>query len=431
MTFQRPAWLRGDVHVPGDKSISHRALILAALAAGPSRIAHLGTGADVRATARCLLQLGVSVRIDGDVADVLGQPLKGWRAPDTALDCGNSGTTLRLLLGVIAAADGVRATLTGDASLLRRPVRRVLGPLTAMGAEVACTAAGTPPAHVTGRPLHGTRHDLAIASAQLKSSVLLAGLHADGATSISEPAPSRDHTERMLAALGVAVQRDGATVTLHPGPLRPLGAFAVPGDPSSAAFLVAAAVLHREAAVRVPSVALNPLRTGFVAVLRRMGAAVQIDVEGSGDGEPVGTVTARSSPLHGARIAADEVPACIDELPVLALCAACADGTSVFEGIGELRVKESDRLDATTRLLRGLGATVRSDGDRIEIDGVGSSAQLQAMRAPFAVGLDHRMAMTAAVAGIVGPAPVTVPDFDAADSSFPGFVAVLQKLSGR
>ncbi|MSP92398.1 MAG: 3-phosphoshikimate 1-carboxyvinyltransferase [Myxococcales bacterium] len=437
-TFTRPDGLRGTATVPGDKSISHRALLLAALCPSRTSIRHLGSGSDVRVTARCLIQMGLKVRIEGDGAEVDGTPLEQWQSPATLLDCGNSGTTLRLLVGLLAGArgpadghgpnGGLRALLAGDASLNRRPMRRVALPLHEMGADVEVSEAGTAPVIVNGKALRGTGHLLDLASAQVKGALLLAALHADGASWVEEPARSRDHTERMLAGFGASVRIDGLRIGIEPGPLVSPGCIEVPGDPSSAAFLVAAAVLHPDAAVRIVGVSLNPTRTGFVAALQRMGAAVAAESEADVGGELVGTVAARSSRLQAVHIPASEVPACIDELPILALCAACAEGTSVFDGVAELRVKESDRMDATVRLIRALGVTVRTVADRIEVDGLGAARHLRALARPFAVGLDHRIALCAAVAGLVGNGAVTVPDFDAADTSFPGFVAVVQRL---
>lgn len=424
--FARPGQLRGALTMPGDKSISHRALLFAALADGASELHGLGTGEDVRATAAALQQLGVTIEFQGDRATVHGLPLAQWRSPQAAIDCGNSGTTLRLLMGVLAAAPGLQATLTGDASLQRRPMARVADPLRQMGADIELTPLGTAPLHVRGKVLQGQEHVLQVASAQVKTALLLAGLHARGETVVREPAPSRDHSERMLGAMGAKLTVVQYEVRIHAGMLRSLGRVQVPGDPSSAAFFAIAALLHPRGDVTVDGLCLNPGRMGFAQVLERMGARMLTGVQRTAFGEPVGRLHALSSLLRAVRIDAAEVPACIDELPILALAAACARGTSVFEGIGELRVKESDRLAATARLLRLLGIEVRDSADRLEIVGKGQASRLTGGR--FAAGPDHRMAMTAAIAGTVGGAATEVEGIEAIASSFPGFVDALRQL---
>ena len=420
--------LVGALTLPGDKSISHRALLFAALAPGASELRGLGTGEDVRATANALQQLGIPVAWQGEDATVQGRPLAQWQTPSAPIDCGNSGTTLRLLMGLLAAAPGLEATLIGDASLLRRPMARVAEPLRRMGAEITLSETGTAPVHIRGKALQGQDHVLPVASAQVKTALLLAGLHAAGATTVREPAQSRDHTERMLGAMGADLTVHEGEIRIQPSPLRSLGRVQVPGDPSSAAFFAIAALLHPRADVTVDGLCLNPGRIGFASVLERMGARMLTGVQRTVFGEPVGRLHALSSILRATRIDAAEVPACIDELPILALAAACARGTSVFSGIGELRVKESDRLAATARLLRLLGAQVRDSSDRLEIVGKGQASRLAGGR--FDAGPDHRMAMTAAIAGTVGGAAIDVEGMESISSSFPGFVDALRSLRG-
>lgn len=428
-TFDRPAALSGALRVPGDKSISHRALLFSALAPGVTRVRGLSDGHDVAATRAALQALGIAVAPCAGGLEVRGQPLGQWRGGPLQLDCGNSGTTMRLLLGVLAAAPAVRATLGGDASLSRRPMLRVVEPLRAMGADIAASAQGGAPLEVRGQALHGADHVLAVASAQVKSALLLAGLHASGATSVAEPALSRDHSERMLLAMGAPIARDGLTVTVRPGPLQPLGDLEVPGDPSSAAFGGVAALLHPRAEIRLPAVCLNPTRAGWIDVVQRMGGDVRVVSAQIVGGERVGELVARSSRLRAADIAADQVPSLIDELPILAVAAAAAEGTSRWHGIEELRVKESDRWAAIVRLLGALGVVSRSSADGLEIDGLGSTQAWQALPGAWQPGLDHRMAMSAAVVGLCGPHPTAVEGFATVASSWPGFVAQFAALA--
>lgn len=433
--FSRPSSLRGTLVVPGDKSISHRALLLPALAEGLTRVRGLSDGHDVAATRQALQLLGISIEGRGDLVEVRGRALGQWRALSAVprepiqLDCGNSGTTMRLLLGVLAAAPLVRAELVGDPSLQRRPMLRVVEPLRQMGAQIETSATGGAPLLVSGTALTGASHLLRVASAQLKSALLLAGLHATGATQVTEPGLSRDHTERMLLAMGARLEIHDHTVCVQPGTLQPLGELQIPGDPSSAAFGAVAAVLHPNAEIRLPGVCLNPTRAGWLRVLQRMGGDVQTLGEQEVGGELVGELLSRSSSLRAAAIRPEEVPACIDELPILALAASAAVGTSRWEGIEELRVKESDRLAAIEKLLAAIGVNTRSGSDWLEIDGVGGPAQWAAVKQLWQPGLDHRMAMSAAVAGMTGPHPVEVAGFATVASSWPGFISQFQLLA--
>ncbi len=425
--------LRGSLTLPGDKSISHRALLFAALGTGRSVLTGLGTGADVLGTAHCLRQLGVAIAIADDVAHVHSPGFSGWLTPAHPLDCGNSGTTMRLLIGLLAAHPRLTAQLDGDASLRKRPMARVVEPLTAMGAQIAADL-GRPPLRVVGQTLHGATHVLPVASAQVKSALLLAGLFAVGETIVQEPLPSRDHTERMLAGLGVQLRSAGTRHAIAGrGPdaqLPALGDFAVPGDPSSAAFAVVAAVLHPNAAITVRGFSHNPTRVGFLRVLARMGAHVATAHPATVAGEPVGDVLAQSAVLQATDIAPDEVPSLIDELPILALAAAAAHGTSQFRGLAELRVKESDRLAAIVELLTMLGVATQSGADWLTIVGKGSAGNFAATPASFHPGLDHRMAMTAAIANLCSPSRVAIGGFaEAIGSSWPGFNAAMARLS--
>ena len=409
---------------PGDKSISHRALLFGALGTTPMRVGNLAPGADVRSTAACLRALGVSVvesEGQGSVT-VQGVGPGGFTSPVGPLDCGNSGTTMRLLLGLVAGA-GLSCTLDGDASLRRRPMRRVLAPLREMGARMA--GQGGPederaPLRVSASPaLVGRLHRLPIASAQVKSALVLAGLAADGETRVREPEPSRDHTERMLAAWGAPVRLEAAEVVAT-RLLRPLAlpeALDVPGDPSSAAFWVGAGLLVPGANVAVRGVDVNPTRTGFLRVLERMGAVVEREPEASAAGDPVATLRVRGGqPLRGTEILPSEVPSLLDEVPLLAVVASQARGETRLTGARELRVKESDRLRQLVLGLRAMGA----DLDELD-DGFVLRGPTALRGAAIDSAHDHRIAMSFAVAGLVADGETEVEGAEWADISYPGF----------
>lgn len=414
--------LSGEVRPPGDKSISHRALIFAGLARGTSRIRGLNPGHDVASTRRILERLGVEVR-DGDgVIEVDGRAgVLG--APAGALDCGNSGTTMRLLMGVLAA-QAFSSTLIGDASLSARPMERVAVPLRAMGAGVS-TSDGRPPVEIEGkRRLRGIAFQSPVASAQVKSAVLLAGLFADGETRVLERPRSRDHTERMLRAMGANLVQEGASVVLRRGDvLEPLDV-TVPGDPSAAAFHAAAAALVPGSSLRLTGVSVNPTRFGFFTVLERMGALVLVENRRDEGGEPVADLVVSADALRGTDVGPEEIPSMVDEVPVLAVVAACAEGPTRITGAAELRVKETDRLSAVTRALVTLGASVRETEDGLELDGGG----LTSGGTVDAEG-DHRMAMSLAVAALVAPAPVEVSGVEVAAVSDPDFLPTLARVT--
>jgi 3-phosphoshikimate 1-carboxyvinyltransferase len=414
--------LAGELRVPGDKSIAHRAVLLGALSAGRQTIEGLPHGADVRSSLAAVEALGARVERRGDDAVVHGC---GQAFPTTAppvVDCGNSGTTMRLLAGMLAG--GSRAvTLDGDASLRRRPMDRIADPLRAMGARVAATE-GRPPLRIEPGRLRGIDWTLPVASAQVKSAILLAGLRADGETIVRESVPTRDHTERMLGAMGVRVDRRGDAVALRGGQALTGTHVAVPGDPSSAAFFAVAAALVPGSRIVLRSVCVNPSRRAFLDVLRRMGTAVTVGAERDAGGEPCADLEVRGAPLRATSIAAVEVPGLIDELPVLAVAAACAEGETRITGAGELRAKESDRLDAMGQLAAlGVDMTVFPDGLRIR--GVGAG-QLRAAR--VSARDDHRIAMAFAVAGLRAAGGVEIEGADAADVSFPEFFERLRAL---
>jgi len=469
--LQKPLSAKG-VRVPGDKSISHRALLFAALAEGESRIAGLAPGDDVRSTARCLAQLGVPLlRGDGtpwlpkprsmdfpedeeptfvppdrpkgaaplperdvdmghDDAIVLGQGLRGLRDPGGHLDCGNSGTTLRLLCGILAGA-GIEATLTGDESLSGRPMERVAGPLRSLGAVVETAPGGKPP--VTVRRGSGKLHPGAIvsqvASAQVKSAVLLAGLFADGETAFTEPLRSRDHTERMLRTMGGEVIQRGNTVAVR-GPAKLSGvALDVPGDLSSAAFLLAAALIAPAGSeLSLEHVGVNPTRTGFLDALAMFGAKLKLEIPQSLGPEPVAKMTVASQKLHGAELDGDLVLRAIDEVPILAVLGAIAEGQTTIRGAGELRVKESDRLAQMAQGLRAMGAWVEELPDGLRIEGRGGKLD---GGASVDSAHDHRIALALSVAALVAHKPTTIEGVEWADVSFPGFFRLLRRLGAE
>ncbi len=406
--------LRGELTVPGDKSVSHRALILGALATGTTEISGLSPGADVQSTRSCLGGLGVVIDGEGAVARVKGADLK-LREPLMDLDAGNSGTTMRLLAGVLAG-QGFAARLTGDESLTRRPMARVAEPLRLMGADVTLSEGGRAPMTVRGGELRGIEYKLPVPSAQVKSAVLLAGLRARGETTVVEPVATRDHTERMLPAFGVPVKRAGLAVSVKETHKLAAADVYVPGDPSSAAFWLVAALLAPESDVLVRGVLANPGRTGFLSALTRMGAKLDRIPKGERGGEPVEDWRARTSELHGIQLAASEIPALVDEVPILALAAAVARGSSRFRGLGELRHKESDRLAAIADLLCLFGGKAAVEGDDLVIEG---GAALKPASASSRG--DHRIAMTAFVAGFAAGGESTVEGAACAEISYPSF----------
>jgi 3-phosphoshikimate 1-carboxyvinyltransferase len=426
--------LCGSVRVPGDKSISHRAVLLAAMAEGCSRLTGVLDSADVRASIAAVQALGARVEIEGQPASASGLDLvvEGWGRrgplpPGGAIDCGNSGTTARLLLGILTGAR-VECLLTGDASLSRRPMRRVADPLERMGATIELSDAGTLPALVVGGQLRAIRYESPVASAQVKSAILLAGLGAQGRTVVLEPSPSRDHTERMLPAFGAGVGRDaGELASWVDGPVALVASdVAVPGDPSSAAFLAGAALLVQGSTVALPEITMNPTRIGFIGVLAGMGADLEVEIGGHAGAEPVGALrVSQGLPLAGVRVDAEQIASLIDEIPLLAVVASQAVGTTRFDGVGELRVKESDRLAALEDGLTTLGVVVRSGEDWLEVDG---PARLRGGTLD-SLG-DHRLAMSWAVAGLAAESPVTICGWEAVGVSYPRFEDDLAALAG-
>jgi 3-phosphoshikimate 1-carboxyvinyltransferase len=418
--------LAGDFRPPGDKSVTHRALLLALLAGGRSVVLRPNPGLDCAATARCIQALGATVRPHDEGLEIEGRGFD-LVEPDTVLDCGNSGTTLRLLSGVLAARPFL-AVLAGDASLNRRPVARVIEPLRAMGATLSARDRDRlPPLVIQGAALTGIDYRLPVASAQVASAILLAGLQARGTTTVTLPGPARDHTQRLLRAFGVPVTcaEDGRRIAVSGGGAIPPFRCEVPGDLSAAAFFLAAAALAPGAQVTARGVSLNPTRTAFLDVLEVMGATVRRSAARLESGEDVGEVTVVGPPrLTGVAIPADWLPRMIDEVPAWAMLAAVAEGRSTLAGAGELRIKESDRLAVLARNLGALGASVQERPEGLEIVG----GRLAGGRVDAAG--DHRIAMAFAILGARLPGGLTIAGAEGIATSYPGFLADLRALGG-
>ncbi|GAB6196265.1 3-phosphoshikimate 1-carboxyvinyltransferase [Lysobacter xanthus] len=414
--------LRGRLRVPGDKSISHRAVMLAAIAEGTSRITGFLEGEDTRATARVFAQLGVRIEApEPSVRIVHGVGLDGLRPAGAALDCGNAGTGMRLLAGLLAG-QVFDSVLVGDESLSRRPMRRVTAPLSAMGARIDAMDGGLPPLRIHGGSrLHGMQHATEVASAQVKSALLLAGLYAEGTTRVTEPRPTRDYTERMLRAFGAEIDFAPGHASLVGRPRLRATDVAVPADFSSAAFFLVAASIVPGSDLVLEAVGINPRRTGLLDALRLMGADISVEAVREEGGEPVAALRVRAAPLRGIDVPAALVPDMIDEFPVLFAAAACAQGITRVSGAEELRVKESDRIDAMARGLRALGVRIDEQPDGAVIDGgpvVGGFVDSRG---------DHRIAMSFAILGQRASAPVEIDDVANVATSFPGFDALARE----
>jgi 3-phosphoshikimate 1-carboxyvinyltransferase len=417
--------LKGVISVPGDKSISHRAVILGSIAGGTTTVRGFLPAEDCLRTAAVFRMMGVAIEQRGDALRIEGRGLRGLAEPSDVLDLGNSGTGMRLLTGLMAG-QSFFSVVTGDETLRRRPMRRVVDPLRQMGAVIAGRNGGEfAPLAVTGRPLKGIRYDLPVASAQVKSALLLAGLTAEGPTRLTEPSASRDHTERMLLAFGADLRVEGTTVTVHPAESLKSRDLEIPGDPSSAAFFVVAALIVPGSELTIRSVGVNPTRTGFIDVLHQMGADLRLENRREIGGEPAADLVVRSGPLKGVAVDPALVPRAIDEFPVLAVAAAFAEGETLIRGAEELRVKESDRIAVMAAELRKLGARVEELPDGLRITG----------GAPLAGAVcesrgDHRVAMAMAVAGLAASGETLIEDAACIETSFPGFESLLRKAAG-
>lgn len=425
--------LDGATSVPGDKSISHRAVLFSAMAEGTSRLSGVLDSDDVRSTIKCVQTLGASVNLEVGVDGSLSGGITGWGSagpaqPSSPLDCGNSGTTARLLMGALAPWS-ISVEITGDESLRKRPMRRITAPLMKMGVHFDPAGAETLPITEHGdTDLKPIEYDAPMSSAQLKTAVLLAGLGARGTTTLNEPSPSRNHTELMLPEYGATTTAAERTASVT-GPYTLQAAEVnVPGDPSSAAFLICAAMLKKDSSIQVENVSLNTARIGFTRTLERMGADISITHIGASGKEPYGIISACYTPqLRGCEIPAEKIASLVDEVPVLSLVAARAAGLTVFRGVSELRVKETDRLAAIIEGLGCLGVDAWMDGDDLFIEGqpdleIPDNVELDSK-------MDHRMAMTWALAGLCFDKPVTVVNFDSVKVSFPGFLGKIEGLT--
>jgi len=419
-----PAW-SATIRVPGDKSMSHRAAMLASLTNGECLIRNYLSGEDCLGTLRVLRQLGVEIEDRGSGSWLVRGVSGKFRKPDDDLDCGNSGTTMRLMSGLLAA-QAFRSRLTGDASLSRRPMKRIIEPLSRMGATLSTEGAnGTPPLVIDGNEhLRSIEYALPVPSAQVKSAVLLAGLLAEGRTTVVQPVKTRDHTERMLEHFGVPVEVEGDRISVHGGILPQARNFDVPGDISSAAFWLVAAAAKPGCHLVIEKLGLNPTRTGVIQVLQRMGARIAVTPESSGDGEPVGRVEVEGSNLRATNIGGQEIPNVIDEIPVLAVAATLAEGTTAIEDAGELRVKESDRLAVVSGHLQSMGADVVETPDGMVIKG-GKPLHGNRLESHG----DHRIAMAFAIAGLFAEGETEIVGTECVETSYPGFARQLESLS--
>ena len=415
--------LRGEISVPGDKSISHRAVMFGALAKGTTEVTHFLQGADCLSTIDCFRRMGIDIENTPSRILVHGKGLGGLTAPSAALDVGNSGTTLRLISGILAGQD-FKVLLDGDASIRRRPMKRIMTPLSMMGAGIeSLKGNGCAPLSIAGRPLHAIHYQSPVASAQVKSCVLLAGLYADGTTRVTEPALSRNHTELMLHFFGAQVLSEGTTASIQPSPTLEGRFIQVPGDISSAAYFIAAALLIPGSEVLIRNVGVNPTRDGILRVCQAMGADITRLNERSDSGEPTADLLVRHSSLRGTVIEGDLIPTLIDELPIIAVMAALAKGTTVIRDAAELKVKESDRIQVMTENLIRMGARVEATEDGMIIHG-GSSLQ----GAIIDSHQDHRVAMSFAVAALAAEGETEIRDAECVSISYPGFYQDLASL---
>lgn len=419
--------LKGELAVAADKSISHRAVIFSALARGQSVIRNFLQAADTLSSCYCLRQLGVEVKEDGPLLQVTGRGLEGLKEPKSVLDCGNSGTTMRLLTGLLSARPFF-SVLSGDASLNNRPMKRIIKPLSSMGASIQGRAGGNyPPLAVSGRALQGMDYRLPVASAQVKSAILLAALSAETATRISENQKSRDHSERMLEAMGADIEVTGMEIKLNPGRELQAQEFTIPGDISSAAFFMVAAAIVPGSELLIKGVGINPTRTGIIEVMKSMGANIYLENIQLVNGEPVADLVISSSPLKAVEISGDIIPRLIDELPVIAVAMAAADGTSVVSNAAELRVKETDRIAAITSELKKMGIQIEAQEDGFIIEGRPDSITGARVDSHG----DHRIAMSLAVASLIAEGDTTITNSQAVDISFPSFWRQLNMVTGQ
>lgn len=422
MNFQRANTLRGEVTVPGDKSISHRAVMFGSLAEGLTEVTNFLQGADCLSTIDAFRKMGIAIENTPEKILIHGRGLHGLQAPSSVLDMGNSGTTTRLISGILAGQT-FESTLTGDASIQKRPMRRIMEPLSIMGGNIVSVKGNDcAPLHITGAPLHGIHYHSKVASAQVKSAVLLAGLYADGETLVTEPTLSRNHTEIMLRCFGADLQAEGKTARIAPEPYLEGQKIDVPGDISSAAYFIAAGLIVPGSEILIKNVGINPTRDGILRVAREMGGNITILNE-KYDGEPTADLLVKHSQLHGVTIGGDIIPTLIDELPVINIMAACAEGTTVIRDAAELKVKESNRIDVMVQYLRAMGCDITGTGDGMIIEG---GKPLHGTKVDSH--LDHRIAMSFAVASLVAEGGTEIKGSDVVTISYPGFYEDLAHL---
>lgn len=423
MEIKKQTRLRGELTVPGDKSISHRAVMFGSLAQGTTKITHFLEGADCLSTISCFRKMGINIENNNGEILVRGKGLHGLTAPDNVLDVGNSGTTTRLISGILAGQDFI-SELTGDASIRKRPMKRIMTPLSQMGADIiSLNGNGCAPLKISGKKLQAIHYDSPVASAQVKSCVLLAGLYADGITSVTEPVLSRNHTEIMLNYFGADVTSEGTTASVKPDPSLYGREILVPGDISSAAYFIAAGLLVPNSEILLKNVGTNPTRDGILRVCKAMGADITLLNE-TKEGEPTADLLIRSSSLHGTTVEGAIIPTLIDELPMIAVMAAFAEGTTVIRDAAELRVKESDRIQVMTENLQKMGADIQATDDGMIING---GKPLHG--AEIDSHLDHRVAMSFAVAGLLCDGPLTIRNGECVNISYPEFYSDLYSLA--
>lgn len=423
MKFTKASPLRGEISIPGDKSISHRSIMFGSLAKGTTEISNFLQGADCLSTIACFEKMGIGIENNGDSVIVHGNGLFGLKKPDTILDCGNSGTTTRLISGILAAQD-FDVTLTGDDSIKKRPMKRIMDPLSHMGADIrSLEGNGCAPLAITGKRLYGIHYTSKVASAQVKSAILLAGLYADGETKVTEPYVSRNHSEIMLKYFGADVSTEGTTASIRPAKELYGNKIVVPGDISSAAFFIAAGLLVPGSEILLKHVGINPTRDGIITVCRDMGADITLLNENTDSGEPTADILVKSSTLRGTEIGGSIIPTLIDELPVIAAMACFAEGQTVIRDAGELKVKESNRIEVMVRNLSAMGADVTETEDGMIIRG---GRPLHG--AVIDSKLDHRIAMTFAVAGLCAEGETEIKGAECVNISYPGFYQDLERL---
>ncbi|PNV59201.1 3-phosphoshikimate 1-carboxyvinyltransferase [Clostridium sp. chh4-2] len=423
MKFRKVTGLKGEVTVPGDKSISHRSVMFGSIAKGTTEIHNYLQGADCLSTISCFQKMGVEIENKGETVLVKGNGLRGLNAPSGVLDCGNSGTTTRLISGILSAQN-FEVTLTGDQSIQKRPMKRIMEPLSMMGASIeSINGNGCAPLKIKGSPLHGIHYTSKVASAQVKSAVLLAGLYADGETRLTEPYVSRNHTELMLSYFGADVATLETTAVIQPAVELYGNKIEVPGDISSAAFFLAAGLMVPNSQILIKNVGINPTRDGILHVCREMGGDITLLNENSGSGEPTADLLISSSQLHGITIGGAIIPTLIDELPMIAAMACFAEGTTVIKDAAELKVKESNRIEVMVRNLTAMGADVEETEDGMIIRG---GRPLHG--AVIDSKLDHRIAMTFAVTGLMAEGETEILGAECVDISYPGFYKDLERL---